>query len=62
MFILCMIHLIDTPELNKEWTDVFAKRDRRFHELFLSSKLPLEKSHSMPDMQIKSKKKERLRA
>jgi len=56
-----MIHLIDTSELNKEWTDVFAKRDRRLNE-FLSSKQPLEKSHSMPDMQIKSKKKERLRA
>jgi len=58
MFILYIIHLIDTSELNKEWTDVFAKRDRRLHE-FLSNKLPLEKSHSMPDMQIKSKKKER---
>lgn len=38
------------------------REDRRFHQLFLGSKIPLEKSHSMPDMQIKSKKKERLRA
>jgi len=38
------------------------KRDKRLHQFFLGTKIPLEKSHSMPDMQIKSKKKERLRA
>ncbi|XP_011699769.1 PREDICTED: NADPH oxidase 5 [Wasmannia auropunctata] len=51
-----------TSELNKEWTDVSTRRDRRLHQLFVGSKMPLEKSRSMPDMQIKSKKKERLRA
>ncbi|XP_018404285.1 PREDICTED: NADPH oxidase 5 [Cyphomyrmex costatus] len=51
-----------TPESNKEWTDVSVKRDKKLHQFFLSTKIPLKKSHSMPDMQIKSKKKERLRA
>ncbi|KAH0946780.1 hypothetical protein HN011_012237 [Eciton burchellii] len=50
----------NAPELNKGWTD--AKRDRRLHQLLLASKTPLEKSRSMPDMQTKSKKKERLKA
>lgn len=50
------------PEINKEWTDMSTRRDRKLHQLFLDSKIPLEKSHSMPDMQIKNKKKERLRA
>ncbi|XP_018056077.1 PREDICTED: NADPH oxidase 5 [Atta colombica] len=51
-----------TPESNKEWKDVSLRRDKRLHQFFLGTKIPLEKSHSMPDMQIKSKKKERLRA
>lgn len=49
-------------ELNKGWTDMSARRDRRLHRLLLDSKMPLEKSRSMPDMQTKNKKKERLRA
>ncbi|CAL1686702.1 unnamed protein product [Lasius platythorax] len=52
----------NTPELNMGWTDMSARRDRRLHRLLLGSKMPLEKSRSMPDMQTKSKKKERLRA
>ncbi|XP_018347473.1 PREDICTED: NADPH oxidase 5 [Trachymyrmex septentrionalis] len=51
-----------TPESNKEWRNVSLRRDKRLHQFFLDTKIPLEKSHSMPDMQIKSKKKERLRA
>ncbi|XP_018375602.1 PREDICTED: NADPH oxidase 5 [Trachymyrmex cornetzi] len=54
-----------TPESNKEWTDnlnLSVRRDKRLHQFFLGTKIPLEKSYSMPDMQIKSKKKERLRA
>ncbi|XP_018302029.1 NADPH oxidase 5 [Mycetomoellerius zeteki] len=50
-----------TPESNKEWTHVSVRRDKRLHQFLFSTKVPLEKSHSMPDMQIKSKKKERLR-
>ncbi|KAF5271691.1 hypothetical protein FQA39_LY08014 [Lamprigera yunnana] len=36
--------------------------DKRLHRLLLSTKVPLEKSLSMPDMQTKAKKRERLRA
>lgn len=53
---------IDALELNKGWTDMSARRDRRLHQLLLGSKMPLEKSRSMPDIQTKNKKKERLRA
>lgn len=52
----------NTPESNKGWTEMSARRDSRRHRLFLDSKMPLEKSYSMPDMQTRSKKKERLRA
>lgn len=38
-----------------------ARGDRRLDQLFLGSKIPLEKSRSMPDMQTRNKKKERLR-
>ncbi|KAL0099174.1 hypothetical protein PUN28_020033 [Cardiocondyla obscurior] len=51
-----------TSELNKEWLDTPTRRDRRINQLFVDSKMPLEKSYSMPDMHIKSKKKEQLRA
>ncbi|EGI61142.1 PREDICTED: NADPH oxidase 5 isoform X1 [Acromyrmex echinatior] len=51
-----------TPESNKEWRDGSVRRDKRLHQFFLGTKIPLEKSHSMPDMQIKNKKKERLAA
>ncbi|KAG5324396.1 NOX5 oxidase, partial [Acromyrmex heyeri] len=51
-----------TPESNKEWRDGSVRRDKRLHQFFLGTKIPLEKSHSMPDMQIKNKKKERLTA
>ncbi|XP_012231474.2 NADPH oxidase 5 [Linepithema humile] len=52
----------DVLELNKGWTGTSARKDKRLHQLLLDSKMPLEKSHSMPDMQTKKKKKERLRA
>lgn len=55
------IQPIDTPGSNKDSRSMVAGRDRRLHQLLLGSKLPLEKSHSMPDMQTKKKKKERLR-
>ncbi|KAL6262435.1 hypothetical protein P5V15_007520 [Pogonomyrmex californicus] len=51
-----------TLESNKIWSEMSTKKDRRLHQLLLGHKIPLEKSHSMPDMQTKSKKKERLRA
>ncbi|KAG5311935.1 NOX5 oxidase, partial [Pseudoatta argentina] len=51
-----------TPESNKEWRDGSVRRDKRLHQFFLGTKISLEKSHSMPDMQIKNKKKERLTA
>ncbi|XP_015595407.1 NADPH oxidase 5 isoform X2 [Cephus cinctus] len=35
-------------------------RDKKLHQLLLGSKMPLEKSFSMPDMQTKNKKRERL--
>ncbi|XP_066588886.1 NADPH oxidase 5 [Prorops nasuta] len=35
-------------------------KDRKLHHLLLSNKMPLEKSFSMPDMQTRSKKRERL--
>ncbi|XP_076624807.1 NADPH oxidase [Colletes latitarsis] len=37
-----------------------TSKDRNLHRLLLSSKMPLEKSFSVPDMQTKKKKKERL--
>uniref|UniRef100_A0A1Y1K502 NADPH oxidase 5 n=1 Tax=Photinus pyralis TaxID=7054 RepID=A0A1Y1K502_PHOPY len=36
--------------------------DKKLHRLLLSTKVPLEKSLSMPDMQTKDKKRERLKA
>ncbi|KAK4885210.1 hypothetical protein RN001_001481 [Aquatica leii] len=36
--------------------------DKKLHRLLMSTKVPLEKSLSMPDMQTKAKKRERLRA
>ncbi|XP_039306624.1 NADPH oxidase 5 isoform X2 [Solenopsis invicta] len=48
-----------TPETNKELIDVSARRDSKLHQLFIS-KMPLSKSYSMPDMQIRNKKRERL--
>ncbi|KAG7209856.1 hypothetical protein KM043_011459 [Ampulex compressa] len=37
-------------------------KERKLHQLLLRTKMPLEKSFSMPDMQPRSKKKERLMA
>ncbi|KAF5289871.1 hypothetical protein FQR65_LT02005, partial [Abscondita terminalis] len=36
--------------------------DKKLHRLLMSTKVPLEKSLSMPDMQTKAKKRERLKA
>ncbi|XP_032676109.1 NADPH oxidase 5 [Odontomachus brunneus] len=51
----------NTPGSNQDSRSMIPGRERRLHQLLLGSKLPLEKSHSMPDMQTKKKKKERLR-
>lgn len=36
--------------------------DKKLHKLLFSTKVPLEKSLSMPDMQTKAKRRERLLA
>ena len=60
------------PTINKQSTYLAAPpavpelarspRDRKLHQLLLGSKMPLEKSFSMPDMQTKTKKRQRLMA
>lgn len=39
-----------------------SPRDRKLRQLLLGNKIPLEKSFSMPDMQTKYKKRQRLMA
>ncbi|XP_044590115.1 NADPH oxidase 5 isoform X1 [Cotesia glomerata] len=47
-------------DLNGHKDAVVSPQDRKLRQLFLTSKMPLEKSFSMPDMQTKRKKRERL--
>ena len=37
-----------------------VSKERRYHSIFMRSKMPLEKSFSVPDMQIRRKKRDRL--
>ncbi|XP_063990833.1 NADPH oxidase 5 isoform X2 [Diachasmimorpha longicaudata] len=53
-------HLSD-PERTTPEARAFT-RDRKLRQLLLGNKMPLEKSFSMPDMQTKHKKRERVRA
>lgn len=51
---------INSPATLTSSTEKKTSRERKLHQLMHINKMPLEKSHSVPDMQIKIKKRARL--